>query len=170
MNSLATYINRISSKKTTTDTPRRLIMPKGKDIEITETDADSDQYGLINNSISGNQMYTTFDFIQLHFQSTMAVVGLAALVIGLCCVWRLCKAKNVRKIARFICLQKCRVTEEMLETKEKAKGTRMTMGSNMDLLEMEAVVNMANKTAIENAYLRNMRATPNIEESNPSAC
>ena len=170
MNSLATYINRISSKKTITETPRRLIMPKGKDIEITETDADSDQYGLINNSISGNQMYTTFDFIQLHFQSTMAVVGLAVLVVGLCCVWRLCKAKNVRKIARFICLQKCRVTEEMLETEERPKGARMTTGSNLDLLEMEAVVNMANKSAIENAYLRNMRATPNREESNPSAC
>ena len=170
MNSLATYINRINSQKTITETPRRLIMPKGKEIDITETDAESDQYGLINNSISGNQMYTTFDFIQLHFQSTMAVVGLAVLIVGLCCVWRLCKAKNVRKIARFICLQRCRVTEEMLETEERPRGARKTTGSDLDLLDIEAVVSMANKTVIENAYLRNMRATPTTEDSNLSAC
>ena len=165
---LATFIDRTNSKKTTTGTPRT-IMP-AKKIDITETDAESDQYGLINNSISGNQVYTTSDFIQLHFQSTMAVVGLAVLIIGLCCVWRLCKAKNVRKIARFICLQRCRVTEEMLETVERPRRARRTTDSDMDLLEMEAVVSMANKTAIENAYLRNMRATPVTEESNPSAC
>ena len=154
----------------TTDTPKRLRMPGAKDIKITETDADSKQYGLINNSISGNQVYTTFDFIQLHFQSAMAVVVLVALVVGLCCCWRLCKAKNVKKIARFICLQKCRVTEEMLESEEKPKATRMTAGSNVDLRDLEAVVNMANKSAIENAYLRNMRQTPTLEEENPSAC
>ena len=115
-------------------------------------------------------MYTTFDFIQLHFQSTMAVVGLAVLVIGLCCVWRLCKAKNVRKIARFVCIKRCRVTEELLDTEDRARTPRMTAGSNLDLMEMEAVVNMANKSAIENAYLRNMRAAPTREDSNPSAC
>ena len=170
MNSLATYINRADSKKTTTEPPRILKMPHGKDIEITETEAKSDQYGLINNSISGNQMYTTFDFIQLHFQSTLAVVGLAVLVIGLCCLWRLCKAKNIRKIARFVCIRRCRVTEEMLDTEDRPRTPGMTASSNVDLMEMEAVVNMANKTAIENAYLRNMRAAPTREDSNPSAC
>ena len=64
MFNLATYINRIDSRKTTTDTPKRLRMPGAKDIKITDTEAESKQYGLINNSISGNQVYTTFDFIQ----------------------------------------------------------------------------------------------------------
>ena len=42
-------------------------MPSGKDINIKETDADSKQNGIINNSISGNSVETTMDFIQLHF-------------------------------------------------------------------------------------------------------
>ena len=170
MNSLATYINRADSKKTTTEPPRILKMPRGKDIEITETEAKSDQYGLINNSISGNTMNTTFDFIQHHFTSTLAVLGLFALIIGLCCLWCLCKAKNVRKIARFVCIRRCRVTEELLDTEDRARAPRMTASSNVDLMEMEAVINMANKTLIENAYLRNSGAAPAREESNPSAC
>ena len=81
---LATYINRAKPPKTTTEIHEKWRMPAGKEIDITETDADSEQYGLINNSISGNSVYNTFDFIQLHFQSTMAVVGMAVLIIGLC--------------------------------------------------------------------------------------
>ena len=86
MNSLATYINRAESRKTTTEPPRILRMPRGQDIKISETEAKSDQYGLINNSVSGNTLNTTFDFIQLHFTSTLAVVGLGAMIIGLCCL------------------------------------------------------------------------------------
>ena len=167
---LATYINRANSPKTTTETPEKWKMPAGKEIDIKETDADSEQYGLINNSISGNSVNTTFDFIQLHFQSTMAVVGLAVLIIGLCCIWQMCKMKNIRKIARFICLQRCKVTEEMLEVDERPRGARRNTGNDMGLLDIEAVVSMANKAAIENAYLRNMSATPATEDADPAAC
>ena len=170
MNSLATFLNRAEFKKTTTTIPGLLKMPHGQDIEISETEAQADQYGLINNAISGNTLNTTVDFIQLHFTSTLAVVGLGALVIGLCCCWRMCKAKNMTKIARFICIRKCRVTEDMLSTGESTTAPRMTTSSNVDLMEMEAVINMANKTMLENAYLRNSGATPTREESNPSAC
>ena len=170
MNSLATFLNRADFKKTTTKIPGLLKMPHGQDIEISETEAQADQYGLINNAISGNTLNTTVDFIQLHFTSTLAVVGLGALIIGMCCFWRLCKTKNVRKIARFVCIRRCRVTEEMLDTEENTRAPRMNASSNVDLMEMEAVINMANKTLIENAYLRNSGAAPTREESNPSAC
>ena len=152
---LATYIDRADFRKTTTETPRKWKMPNGKDINIKETDADSQQNGLINNSISGNSVETTIDFIQLHFQSTMAVVGLAILIIGLCCILRMCKMKNIRKIARFVCLQRCKVTEEMLEVEERSQGARRNTGNDLGLLDIEAVDSMANKAAIENAYLRN---------------
>ena len=170
MNSLATFLNRADFKKTTTKTPGLPKMPRGKDIEISETEAQADQYGLINNAVSGNTLNTTVDFIQLHFTSTLAVVGLGALIIGMCCFWRICKAKNMKKIARFICIRRCRVTEDMLSTGESTTAPRMTTSSNVDLMEMEAVINMANKTMLENAYLRNSGATPTREESNPSAC
>ena len=169
---LATYIDRVYSRKTTSKTPKRLRMPEGaKEIKITETEADSKQYGAINNSISGNQVTTTFDFIQLHFNSAMAVVVLVALVVALCCCWRACKAKNLKKIARFLCIHKCRVTEQMLESEDKPTTVRMNTGSTVEIRDLEAVVNMANKSAIENAYLRNARQTPTLEEENPqSAC
>ena len=78
--------------------------------------------------------------------------------------------KNIRKIARFICLQRCHVTEEMLEVDEGPRGARRNTGNDLGLLDIEAVVSMANKTAIENAYLRNMSATPATEEADPTAC
>ena len=62
------------------------------------------------------------------------------------------------------------MTEDMLSTGESTTAPRMTTGSNVDLMEMEAVINMANKTMLENAYLRNSGATTTREESNPSAC
>ena len=62
------------------------------------------------------------------------------------------------------------MTEDMLDTDDRDRAPRMTPGSNMDLIEMEAIINMANKTAIENAYLRNSGASPAGEEHNPSAC
>ena len=167
---LATYIDRANFLKTTTGTPEKWKMPTGKEINIKETDADSQQYGLINNSISGNSVETTFDFIQLHFQSTMAVVGLAVMIIGLCCIWRMCKMKNIRKIARFVCLQRCKVTEELLEVEERPQGARRNTGNDLGLLDIEAVVSMANKAAIENAYLRNMSAGPATEDADLAAC
>ena len=170
MINLATYIDRAYFLKTATGTPRKWKMPNGKDINIKETDADSQQNGLINNLISGNSIETTIDFIQLHFQSTMAVVGLVVLIIGLCCIWRMCKMKNLRKIAKFVCLQRCKVTEEMLEVEERSQGARRNIGNDFGILDVEAMVSMANKAAIKNAYLRNQRPGPASEDVDLSAC
>ena len=144
-------------------------MPRGQNIEMAETEAQADQYGLVNNAVSGNTLNTTVDFFQLHFTSTLAVVGLGAVIIMMCCCWRMMKAKNLSKIARFIFSRRCRVTEDMLSTEVTTAAPRMTT-STSDLMEMEAMVNLANKTMLENAYLRNSGATPMREESNLSAC
>ena len=167
---LATFLKRTDFEKTTPSITGKLKMPNGQNIKLAETDAQADQYGLVNTAVSGNTFETTVEFFQLHFTSTLAVVGLGVLIVGLCCLWRLCKAKNVRKIARFVCIRRCWVTEEMLDTEDRARTLRMTASSNVDLMEMEAVINMANKTMLENAYLRNSGATPTREETNPSAC
>ena len=167
---LATYIDRAKFLTTTTAKPKEWRMPNEKEINIKETDADSQQNGLINNSISGNSVEKNIDFIQLHFQSTMAVVGLVVLIIGLCCMWRMCKMKNIRKIAKFVCLQKCKVTEEMLEVEEKSQGTRRNIGNDFGILDVEALVSMANKATIENAYLRNQQVRPTAEDGDLSAC
>ena len=57
----------------------------------------------------------------------------------------------------------------MLSTEVTTAAPRMTTSTG-DLMEMEAMVNLANKTMLENAYLRNSGATPMREESNLSAC
>ena len=57
----------------------------------------------------------------------------------------------------------------MLSTETPAAAPRMTT-SHGDLMEMDAMVNLANKTMLENAYLRNSGATPMREGSSLSAC
>ena len=78
------------------------------------------------------------------------------------------KAKNLAKLARFICIRRCQVTEDMLSPEATATTPRMTASRN-DLGEMEAMVALTNKAMLENAYLRNS-TTPMREESSLSAC
>ena len=98
---LATFLKRTDFEKTTPSITGKLKMPNGQNIKMAETDAQADQYGLVNTAVSGNTFKTTVEFFQLHFTSTLAVVGLAAVIVGMCCFWRLCKAKNVRKIGEI---------------------------------------------------------------------
>ena len=57
----------------------------------------------------------------------------------------------------------------MLSSETPATAQKMT-ASQGDLMEMDAMVTLANKTMLENAYLRNSGATPMREESSLSAC
>ena len=167
---LATFIDRVDSKKTTGRTPIAIRMPEGpKEIEITEVESDSKQYGAINNSVSGNTVTTTFEFLQLHFNSAMAVIMLVVMIVVLCCCWRALKVKNLKKIARFLCINKCQVTEEMLEDVERPRNARLNNGSAVEIRDLETVIDMAHKNAIENAILRNARMAPTLEEENSSA-
>ena len=167
---LATFIDRVDSKKTTGRTPIAIRMPEGpKEIEITEVESDSKQYGAINNSVSGNTVTTTFEFLQLHFNSAMAVIMLVVMVVVLCCCWRALKVKNLKKIARFLCINKCKVTEQMLEDEDKPRSVRLNTGSAVEIRDLETVIDMAHKSAIENAILRNARQVPTLEEENLQA-
>ena len=67
-------------------------------------------------------------------------------------------------------MQKCKVTEEMLEVKEKSQGSRRNMRNKFDVLDVNALVSMANKATIENAYLRSQQVRPTAEEVDLSAC
>ena len=166
---LATFLKRTDFEKTTPSITGKLKMPNGQNIKLAETDAQADQYGVVNTAVSGNSFETTVDFFQLHFTSTLAVVGLGATIFLMCCCWRMLKAKNLAKLARFICIRRCRVTEDMLSSETPTTAQRMT-ASRDDLVEMDAMVSLANKTMLENAYLRNSGATPMREESSLSAC
>ena len=164
---LATFLKR-DSEKTTPSITKKLKMPNGQNIKLAETDANSDQYGVVNTAVSGNSFETTVEFFQLHFTSTLAVVGLGITIFLMCCCWRMLKAKNLAKLARFICIRRCQVTEDMLSPEATATTPRMTASRN-DLGEMDAMVALTNKAMLENAYLRNS-TTPMREESSLSAC
>ena len=164
---LATFLKR-DFEKTTPSITRKLKMPNGQNIKLAEMDADSDQYGVVNTAVNGNSFETTVDFFQLHFTSTLAVVGLGITIFLMCCCWRMLKAKNLAKLARFICIRRCQVTEDMLSPEAPATTPRMTASRN-DLGEMDAMVALTNKAMLENAYLRNS-TTPMREESSLSAC
>ena len=167
---IASFIDRTDIKKTKPAQHKELKMPTGKDINIREVDADSQQNGVINNEISGNYIEQTFDFIQIHFNSVMSVLGIVVLIIGLCCIWRCLKMKNIRKITKFVCLKKCKVTEEMLEVDEKAQEAKRNLGADFELLDVNALVSMANRATVENAYLRSQQMRPTVEGANLSTC
>ena len=166
---LATFLKRTDFEKTTPSITGKLKMPNGQNIKLAETDAQADQYGVVNTAVSGNSFETTVDFFQLHFTSTLAVVGLGITIFLMCCCWRMLKAKNLAKLARFICIRRCQVTEDMLSPEAPTTTPRMTASRN-DLGEMDAMVTLANNAMIENAYLRNSGATPMREKSSLSAC
>ena len=116
-------------------------------------------------------MSTTVEFLQLHFNSAMAVVMLVVMIVVLCCCWRALKVKNLKKIAKFVCVDRCRVTQEMLEDAERPRNARLTNGSTVEIRELEMALDMAHKSAMENAILRNARRAPTLEEENsPASC
>ena len=172
MLAVATFINRTDSRKTTGRPPIVIRMPRGpEEIEITEVASDSKQIGAINNSVSGNTVSTTVEFLQLHFNSAMAVVMLVVSIVVLCCCWRALKIKNLKKIAKFVCIDRCRVTQEMLDDAERPRNARLTNGSTVEIRELETALDMAHKSAMENAILRNQRRAPTLEEINsPASC
>ena len=83
---IASFIDRTDFKKTKPAHHKELKMPRGKDINIKEVEEDSQQNGVINNEISGNSVEQTFEFLQIHFNSAMSVLGIIVLIVGLCCV------------------------------------------------------------------------------------
>ena len=152
--SISSFIDRTDFKKTKPAHHKELKMPAEKDINIKQVEAKSQQNGVINNEISGNSVEQTFEFLHIHFNSAMSVLGIIILLVGLCCLWRCMKMKNLKQITKFICLRKCRVTEEMLEDEEKAPVPRQNLGADFELLDINALVSLANKATVENAYLR----------------
>ena len=78
--------------------------------------------------------------------------------------------KNIRKITKFICLRKCKVTQEMLEEEEKAQEARRNLGADIKLLNINAFVRLVNKATVENAYLRTQQKRPTVEGADLSTC
>ena len=167
---LSSFIDRTDFKRTIAH-PKELRMPaEQKDISIKQVEAKSQQNGVINNKILGKSLETTFEFLHIHLNSAMSVIAIVILVVGLCCLWRFMKMKNLRKIAKFICLRKCRVTEEMLEEEEKTPKPRQNQGAYFELLDINALVSLANKATVENAYLRTQQNRASVEETDLAAC
>ena len=102
----------------------------------------------------------------MHFESAMAVVMLVVSIVVLCCCWRALKIKNLKKIAKFVCIDRCRVTQEMLDDAERPRNARLVNGSTVEIQELETALDRAHQSAI-----RNQRRAPTLEESNsPASC
>ena len=114
---------------------------------------------------------TTIEFLHLHISSAMSVIEVILLLVGLCCMWRFLKMKNLKKMATFICLHKCRITEEMLkEEGEQMPGPRSSQATEYELLDINTLISLTNKTTIENAYLRTRQNQATVEGDDLAAC
>ena len=58
----------------------------------------------------------------------------------------------------------------MLEEEEKAPEARRNLGANFELLDINALVSLANKATLENAYLRTQQKRPTVEGADLSTC
>ena len=130
-------------------------MPGGpKDIKIKEVEAKSDQRGVWNQEVSGNSVETRVEFIHLHLNSAMSVLVVILLMFALCMCWRFLKRKNLEKFARFVCLNRCRVTREMLEVESQVPRTQNRQAtSENELVDVNSLIALCNRTTLENSKM-----------------
>ena len=69
-------------------------------------------------------------------------------------LWRCCKRKNRHKIAKFICIRRCRYTEDMEDKLEKAVGYNKTTGERVENipLDVNGLVSLSNQLAMNQAF------------------
>ena len=58
----------------------------------------------------------------------------------------------------------------MLEVEEKAQEAKRNLGADFELLDVNALVSMANRATVENAYLRSQQMRPTVEGADLSTC
>ena len=82
--------------------------------------SESNQYGAVNNNLlNGNELETSIEVVGLHLYSAGSVIMHILIVFAVILLWRCCKRKNRHKIAKFICIRRCRYSEDMEDNPEK---------------------------------------------------
>ena len=142
---LSSFINRF---KTTTQ------QPKMTESASNVNQREYNQYGALNtNALNGNEFETNIEMIGIHMYSAGGIVMLIFIVFMMILLWRCCKKKNLKKIMRFICIKKCRYTEDSEDKSESTEAAK-NHGKQVEEvpLDVNRLVELSNQLALNNAF------------------
>ena len=117
--------------------------------------SESNQYGAVNNNLlNGNELETSIEVMGLHLYSAGSVIMLILIVFAVILLWRCCKRKNRHKIAKFICIRRCRYSEDMEDNPEKAMSYNKKTGARVENipLDVNGLVSVSNQLAMNQAF------------------
>ena len=112
------------------------------------------QYGAMNtNALNGNELETNIEMIGIHLYSAGGIVMLIFIVFMIILLWRCCKKKNRKKIARFICIRKCRYTEDPEDKPETTEAAKKHGAYVEEIpLDVNRLVDLSNQLAMNNVF------------------
>ena len=118
-------------------------------------ESESNQYGAINNNLlNNNDLETSIEVMGLHLYSAGSVIMLILILFAAILLWRCCKRKNRHKIAKFICIPRCRYSEDMEDNPEKAMSYNKKTGARVENipLDVNGLVSLSNQLAMNQAF------------------
>ena len=124
--------------------------PKMRKSAANIEESESNQYGAINNNLlNNNDLETSIEVVGIHLYSAGSVIMLILILFAVILLWRCCKRKNRHKIAKFICICRCRYTEDMEDNPEKAVSYNKNTGARVDV---NGLVSLSNQLAMNQAF------------------
>ena len=112
------------------------------------------QYGAMNtNALNGNELETSIEVVGIHLYSAGCIIMLILIVFTVILLWRCCLRKNWHKIAKFICIRRCRYNEDM-EDKPETTVTYKKTGAWVENipLDVNRLVDLSNQLAMNQAF------------------
>ena len=94
------------------------------------------------------------EVVGLHLYSAGSVIMLILIMCAVILLWRCCKRKNRQKIARFICIKRCRYAEDPSKTPERSVTYTKATGARVEDVPLNAngLVALANQLALNQAF------------------
>ena len=153
---LSSFIDRFKTRTT---------QPKMTKTASNVNQREYNQYGAMNtNTLNDNELETNIEMIGIHLYSAGGIMMLIFIVFMIILLWRCCKKKNRKKIARFICIRKCRYTEDPEDKPETTEAARKHGAYVEEIpLDVNRLVDLSNQLAMNNAF-----AQVNSQSRSPS--
>ena len=140
---LSSFINRY---KTTTPQPK--MTKSASNVDQNEFN----QYGALNtNALNNNDFQTTIEMVGIHIMSASGMVVLFLILFVIIAAWRCLKKKNRKKIMHFLCVKKCRYSEDPGDKSENADSARNNKRIQEIPLDVNRLVELSNQLALNNA-------------------
>ena len=111
------------------------------------------QFGALNtNALNNNDFETNIEMVGIHIMSAGGIVMLVFIIFMIIVAWRCCKKKNRKKIMHFICVKKCKYSEDPDERSENTDMARHNHRQVQEVpLDVNRLVELSNQLALNNA-------------------